>query len=123
MCSGYYDYAGGYMPGLAGDGEISRADRPPTKVARKSRLQRQARRRDWQRSHVGNVGAAMAEAAAHVYMLQRSPSYVLALSSQDAVAGWLREKCHRARLQHCALEKCADRHASVSEVAANTREN
>jgi monooxygenase len=32
---------------------------------------------------------AMAERAAHVTMLQRSPSYVLALPSLDVVAGWL----------------------------------
>jgi cation diffusion facilitator CzcD-associated flavoprotein CzcO len=35
---------------------------------------------------------AMAETAAHVDMLQRSPSYVLALPSEDAVATWLRGK-------------------------------
>src|SRR5258708_3013226 len=36
--------------------------------------------------------AGRAEAAKHVYMLQRSPSYVLALPSEDLVASWLRGK-------------------------------
>ena len=35
---------------------------------------------------------ALAERAAHVTMLQRSPSYVLALPARDALANWLRRR-------------------------------
>jgi len=51
--SGYYDYAGDTCRGWPGMGEISRADRPPTKWPKNLVYKRQARRRDWQRSHVG----------------------------------------------------------------------
>ena len=35
---------------------------------------------------------ALAERAAHVTMLQRSPSYVLTPPSRDAIADWMRER-------------------------------
>jgi cation diffusion facilitator CzcD-associated flavoprotein CzcO len=92
MCSGYYDYAGGYMPGWPGmekfRGEIIHPQKWPENL-------------DYKGKRVVVIGSgatsvtlvpAMAEAAAHVVMLQRSPSYVLALPSQDAVANWLRGK-------------------------------
>ncbi len=92
MCSGYYDYAGGYMPGWPGMekfcGQIVHPQKWPENL-------------DYKGKRVVVIGSgatsvtlvpAMAEAAAHVYMLQRSPSYVLALPSQDAVANWLRGK-------------------------------
>src|SRR5258708_37177475 len=92
MCSGYYDYAGGYMPGWPGmekfRGRIVHPQKWPQDLDYKD-----------QRVVVIGSGAtsvtlvpAMAEAAKHVYMLQRSPSYVLALPSDDLVAGWLRGK-------------------------------
>jgi monooxygenase len=92
MCSGYYDYAGGYMPGWPGmenfRGQIVHPQKWPEYL-------------DFKDKRVVVIGSgatsvtlvpAMAETAAHVYMLQRSPSYVLALPSQDAVATWLRGK-------------------------------
>jgi cation diffusion facilitator CzcD-associated flavoprotein CzcO len=92
MCSGYYDYAGGYMPGWPGmekyRGRIVHPQKWPEDLEYKD-----------QSVIVIGSGAtsvtlvpAMAEAAKHVYMLQRSPSYVLALPSEDAVASWLRGK-------------------------------
>src|SRR5258707_13659564 len=92
MCSGYYDYAGGYMPGWPGmekfRGRIVHPQKWPEDLEHKD-----------QRVVVIGSGAtsvtlvpAMAEAAKHVYMLQRSPSYVLALPSEDLVASWLRGK-------------------------------
>jgi cation diffusion facilitator CzcD-associated flavoprotein CzcO len=92
MCSGYYDYAGGYMPGWPGmekfRGRIVHPQKWPEDLEYKD-----------QRVVVIGSGAtsvtlvpAMAEAAKHVYMLQRSPSYVLALPSEDLVASWLRGK-------------------------------
>ena len=92
MCSGYYDYAGGYMPGWPGmqnfRGQIVHPQKWPENL-------------DYKDKRVIVIGSgatsvtlvpAMAEAASHVVMLQRSPSYILALPSQDAVANWLRGK-------------------------------
>ena len=92
MCSGYYDYAGGYMPGWPGmekfRGQLVHPQKWPENL-------------DYKGKRVVVIGSgatsvtlvpAMAEAAAHVVMLQRSPSYILALPSQDAVANWLRGK-------------------------------
>jgi monooxygenase len=92
MCSGYYDYAGGYMPGWPGmekyRGQIVHPQKWPENLEYKDK-----------RVVVIGSGAtsvtlvpAMAEVAAHVVMVQRSPSYILALPSKDAVAGWLRGK-------------------------------
>jgi len=92
MCSGYYDYAAGYMPGWPGmekfRGQIVHPQKWPEDLEYKDK-----------RVVVIGSGAtsvtlvpAMAETAAHVYMLQRSPSYVLALPSEDPVANWLRGK-------------------------------
>ena len=91
-CSGYYDYAGGYMPGWPGmekyRGQIVHPQKWPEGLDYKD-----------QRVVVIGSGAtsvtlvpAMAETAEHVYMLQRSPSYILALPSEDFVANWLRGK-------------------------------
>src|ERR1700739_3493199 len=92
MCSGYLHYAGGYMPGWPGmekfRGQIVHPQKWPENL-------------DYKNKRVIVIGSgatsvtlvpAMAEAAAHVVMLQRSPSYILALPSQDAVANWLRGK-------------------------------
>jgi monooxygenase len=92
MCSGYYDYTGGYMPVWSGmekfRGQIVHPQKWPENL-------------DYEDKRVAVIGSgatsvtlvpAMAEAAKHVYMVQRSPSYVLALPSEDAVAGWLRGK-------------------------------
>ena len=92
MCSGYYDYAGGYMPSWPGmekfRGQIVHPQKWPENL-------------DYKDKRVVVIGSgatsvtlvpAMAEAAAHVVMLQRSPSYILPLPSQDVVANWLRGK-------------------------------
>jgi cation diffusion facilitator CzcD-associated flavoprotein CzcO len=92
MCSGYYDYAGGYMPGWPGmekfRGQIIHPQKWPENL-------------DYKNKRVVVIGSgatsvtlvpAMAEAASHVVMVQRSPSYILPLPSKDAVAGWLRGK-------------------------------
>jgi cation diffusion facilitator CzcD-associated flavoprotein CzcO len=92
MCSGYYDYAAGYMPGWPGmeqfTGPIVHPQKWPESL-------------DYRNKRVVVIGSgatavtlvpAMAETAAHVVMLQRSPSYILALPSKDMVAEWLRGK-------------------------------
>jgi len=92
MCSGYYDYAGGYMPGWPGmerfGGTIVHPQKWPEGL-------------DYTGKRVVVIGSgatavtlvpAMTDKAEHVVMLQRSPSYVLALPGKDMVAEWLRGK-------------------------------
>ena len=92
MCSGYYDYAEGYLPGWPGmqsfAGTIVHPQKWPESL-------------DYKNKRVIVIGSgatsvtlvpAMAETAQHVVMLQRSPSYVLSLPSQDFIANWLKGK-------------------------------
>jgi cation diffusion facilitator CzcD-associated flavoprotein CzcO len=90
--SGYYDYAGGYSPEFAGledfAGEVVHPQHWPEDLAY-----------DGKRVVVIGSGAtavtlvpAMAERAAHVTMLQRSPTYIASLPGVDKVATRLREK-------------------------------
>jgi cation diffusion facilitator CzcD-associated flavoprotein CzcO len=89
-CSGYYRYDHGYEPSFPGaerfGGVIVHPQRWPTDLAY-----------DGRRVVVIGSGAtaitlvpALAERAAHVTMLQRSPSYVAALPAVDPVANLLR---------------------------------
>lgn len=90
LCTGYYDYAAGYMPEWPGlerfAGRIVHPQQWPEAL-------------DYGGKRVLVIGSgatavtlvpAMAQRAAHVTMLQRSPSYVMALPAQDPVVGWLR---------------------------------
>ncbi|HUS14318.1 MAG TPA: NAD(P)/FAD-dependent oxidoreductase, partial [Chloroflexia bacterium] len=90
MCSGYYDYSSGYTPDWPGvadfAGRVVHPQQWPTDL-------------DYTGQRVVVIGSgatavtmvpAMAARAAHVTMLQRSPTYVVARPSQDAVANWLR---------------------------------
>jgi cation diffusion facilitator CzcD-associated flavoprotein CzcO len=90
MCAGYYSYAGGYAPHFPG-------------IARfKGRI---VHPQDWtadvdyaaRRVVVIGSGATavtlipeLAKSAAHVIMLQRSPSYVVAWPDEDRIANFLR---------------------------------
>ena len=90
MCSGYYDYAEGYMPGWPGieryEGLIVHPQSWPEDL-------------DYQGKRMIVIGSgatavtlvpALARTAAHVTMLQRSPTYIVALPSEDRAARWLR---------------------------------
>jgi monooxygenase len=92
MCSGYYNYAEGYMPGWPAmdrfAGKIIHPQKWPANF-------------DYQEKRIIVIGSgatsvtlvpAMAETAKHVVMLQRSPSYILALPSQDMIANFFRGK-------------------------------
>jgi cation diffusion facilitator CzcD-associated flavoprotein CzcO len=92
MCSGYYDYTEGYMPGWPGmdqyRGRIVHPQQWPEDLDYKGR-----------RIVVIGSGAtavtlvpALAQAAAHVTMLQRSPTYIVARPSEDGLANWLRPR-------------------------------
>ena len=91
-CSGYYDYAGGYTPEFAGReqfaGRIVHPQAWPPDL-------------DYRGKQVVVIGSgatavtlvpAMADTAAHVTMLQRSPTYVVSRPAEDAAANWLRRK-------------------------------
>lgn len=91
MCSGYYNYENGYLPEFKGyddyQGTIAHPQHWPQDL-------------DYAGKKVVVIGSgatavtvvpAMAETAAHVTMLQRSPSYVLSRPQQDKIANGLRK--------------------------------
>jgi len=92
MCTGYYNYAQGYTPGFAGldefNGRVVHPQHWPADL-------------DYAGKNVIVIGSGatavtlvpeMAKAAAHVTMLQRSPTYVVSRPSEDSIANWLRAK-------------------------------
>lgn len=92
MCAGYYDYAKGHRPAFAGEesfaGRIVHPQFWPEEL-------------DYSGKKVVVIGSGatavtlvpeMARQAAHVTMLQRSPTYVVSRPAQDRVANWLRAK-------------------------------
>jgi monooxygenase len=90
MCTGYYEYARGYTPDWPGmDRFAGRLVHPQAWPADL----------DYAGQRVVVIGSgatavtivpAMADRAAHVTMLQRSPTYVVSLPAEDKVANWLR---------------------------------
>ncbi len=90
MCSGYYRYAEGYTPDFAGTERFA---------GRIVHPQRWSDDIDFAGKRVVVIGSgatavtlvpALAATAAHVTMLQRSPTWVVARPSQDALANRLR---------------------------------
>jgi monooxygenase len=92
MCSGYYDYDAGYMPGWPGmerfKGEIVHPQKWPEDLHYAGK-----------RIIVIGSGAtavtlvpALTDKAAHVTMLQRSPTYIVARPAKDAIADWFYAK-------------------------------
>ena len=92
MCSGYYDYDGGYMPGWAGmerfKGQTVHPQAWPEDL-------------DYSGKRVVVIGSgatavtlvpAMTDKAAHVTMLQRSPTFIVARPAIDQLANWLHTK-------------------------------
>lgn len=90
MCSGYYDYERGHSPEFAGiadfTGEVVHPQFWTPDV-------------DYAGKRVVVIGSGatavtlvpeLAKQAAHVTMLQRSPSYVVSQPAQDRIANWLR---------------------------------
>ncbi len=90
MCSGYYDYAAGYLPPFPGverfGGRIVHPQNWTDDI-------------DYKGKRVVVIGSGatavtlvpeMARDATHVTMLQRSPTYVVARPAEDAIANWLR---------------------------------
>ncbi len=90
MCSGYYDYAGGYTPDFPGRERFA---------GRVVHPQQWTDDIDYAGKRVVVIGSGatavtmvpeLARQAAHVTMLQRSPSYVAMQPSVDRIAAWLR---------------------------------
>ena len=92
MCSGYYNYAGGYTPDFEGvsdfTGQVVHPQFWPEGL-------------DYAGKRVVVIGSGatavtivpeMAKTASHVTMLQRSPTYVVSRPAEDAQANWLRAK-------------------------------
>ena len=91
MCSGYYDYESGYTPAFPGIGDFQGQLVHP---------QQWPRDLDCRNKRVVVIGSgatavtlipALAETAAHVTMLQRSPSYILSLPATDRIANVIRK--------------------------------
>jgi len=102
LCTGYYEYAEGYSPTWPGTerfiGRVVHPQRWPEDL-----------RYDGKRVVVIGSGAtavtivpAMAPRAAHVVMLQRSPTYVVARPAEEAIANQLRQWLP-ARVAHAAV--------------------
>jgi cation diffusion facilitator CzcD-associated flavoprotein CzcO len=92
MCSGYYRYDEGYTPEWAG------TDRFAGQLVHPQHWSEEI---DYAGKRVVVIGSgataitlvpAMAGSAAHVTMLQRSPSYVVSLPAEDRIANALRRK-------------------------------
>ncbi|WP_210479239.1 NAD(P)/FAD-dependent oxidoreductase [Naasia sp. SYSU D00948] len=90
VCSGYFRYDRGYTPDFAGSGDFRGALVHP---------QLWPEDLDWTGKHVVIIGSgatavtlvpALAERAASVTMLQRSPTYISSRSSRDRIADLLR---------------------------------
>ncbi|HKS27673.1 MAG TPA: NAD(P)/FAD-dependent oxidoreductase [Pyrinomonadaceae bacterium] len=92
LCTGYYDYEQGYTPEWPGvqlfRGRIIHPQKWPEDL-------------DYEGKRVVVIGSgatavtlvpAMAERAAHVTMLQRSPTYVVSRPAEDKIANWLRKR-------------------------------
>jgi len=111
LCTGYYDYERGYTPEWPGverfQGTIVHPQKWPDDL-------------DFTGKRVIVIGSgataitlvpAMAERAAHVTMLQRSPSYVVSRPAEDQIAIWLRR---------CLPDKVAYAAARWKNVLAGT---
>ncbi len=90
LCTGYYDYENGYMPEWPGFAQFRGTMVHPQKWPEDL---------DYADKRVVVIGSgatavtlvpAMAQRAAHVTMLQRSPSYIVSRPAEDVVANLLR---------------------------------
>jgi monooxygenase len=90
LCTGYYDYENGYTPEWPGVARFGGMLVHPQKWPEDL---------DYTGKRILVIGSgataitlvpALAQRAAHVTMLQRSPSYVVSRPAQDKVANWLR---------------------------------
>ena len=92
MCSGYYDYAAGFTPDFPGTARFGGRVVHPQKWTDDI---------DYAGKRVVVIGSGatavtlvpeLAKKAAHVTMLQRSPTYVVSLPAVDVVAKWMERR-------------------------------
>jgi len=92
LCTGYYDYENGYTPEWPG---------VETFRGRRVHPQKWPEDLDYAGKRVVVIGSgatavtlvpAMADSAKHVTMLQRSPTYIMTLPSEDRIANFLRRR-------------------------------
>ncbi len=90
VCSGYYDYSEGYTPDFPG------LDRFRGRVVHPQKWTEDV---DYEGKRVVVIGSGatavtlvpeLAKRAAHVTMLQRSPTYIISMPERDPVATWMR---------------------------------
>ena len=92
MCSGYYNYAKGHTPQFDG------ADTYQGRLVHPQDWPSDLDCTDRKVVVIGSGATAvtlvpeLARTASHVTMLQRSPTYIVARPSQDAIATWLRKR-------------------------------
>lgn len=90
LCAGYYDYARGHMPDFAGQADFR------GRIVHPQFWTPDIDYADKQVVVIGSGATAvtlvpeLAKQAAHVTMLQRSPTYIVARPSLDGIANWLR---------------------------------
>jgi monooxygenase len=92
MCAGYYDYDEGFTPDFRGRELFKGQVVHPQKWAPSV---------DYEGKRVVVIGSGatavtlvpeLAKLAAHVTMLQRSPTYVVSAPGEDPIANWMRER-------------------------------
>jgi cation diffusion facilitator CzcD-associated flavoprotein CzcO len=92
LCVGYYDYEKGYTPDFPGRERFRGRIVHPQKWTPDV---------DWAGKRVVVIGSgatavtlvpALSRDAAHVTMLQRSPTYIMSVPNRDPIAAWLRRK-------------------------------
>src|SRR5262245_53917981 len=90
LCSGYYDYTAGYTPAFPG------RERFGGRIVHPQHWTDDIDYADKRVVVIGSGATAvtlvpeLAKRAAHVTMLQRSPTYIISLPSRDPIADWLR---------------------------------
>ena len=118
LCSGYYDYESGYAPAFAGSEDFQ---------GRLVHPQHWPQDLDYRDKRVVVIGSgatavtlvpAMADTAAHVTMLQRSPTYIASLPAEDRLAsGDSQALAGVGRPPSHPLEKCPAWHVPSTSSA------
>ena len=92
LCTGYFDYDAGYMPNWPDMDQFRGPIIHPQLWPEDA---------DYENRRVIVIGSGatavtlvpeMAKTAAHVTLLQRSPTYILSIPGEDAIANWLRRR-------------------------------
>jgi cation diffusion facilitator CzcD-associated flavoprotein CzcO len=90
LCTGYYDYESGYTPEWSGMNRFRGRIVHPQKWTDDINYTGKRVVVIGSGATAVTLAPAMAERAAHVTMLQRSPTYIVSRPSEDKIANWLR---------------------------------